>query len=204
MLASFSFAAGQLVSFDGMSPLKDGHKFVPFTGLDTVEYRGITFKDFIDKEIWLIWQQQLSSEEQQWVPGNKFISKTLFGYTWTNTVYITSALSWGTAVPQDTVVAKLVVLDHLNRRHFYPIVAGVHTAEWSQSASPAHSNDLPFVLGPIVNPPWNGKEYFAEIPLGATIIPKRIYIEYVNPGTSGGALSITAITFNRTTARVYS
>ena len=197
MVASLVSAAGQPVSFEGMSPLKDGHKFPWFTGSDTIIYNGITFKDFIYKEIWLIWQQQTSSEEQQWLPGNKSIGKALNGFVWTDTLYITSALSWGTTVPQGATVTTVTVVDQQGTRHTYPIQAGIHTAEWSQSASPAHNNNLPYILGPSTNPPWNCKEYFAAISLGMKMIPKYIYLDYVFPGSSGGAISITAITFNR-------
>lgn len=189
--------ASQPVSFEGMSPLKNGNNIDWLTGSNMLIYDGITFTTWNNKTIFLIWQQNISQEEKRWVPGNKSIGKALAPFSWSDEVYITSGLSWGTAIPQGTTVVNMVIIDQSGRRHAYPIQAGVHTAEWNQGASPAHNNDLKYVLGPSQNPPWNGKEYLARIPLGEAYIPTYVYFEYVNPGTSGGAIGISAVTFNR-------
>ncbi len=188
----------QPVSFEGMAPLKNGNIIDALTGSNVLYHNNIRFETWNEKTIFLIWQQNISPGEWQWVPGNRTIEKDLVGFSTASVLYLASELSWGTAIPQGTVVANIKITDQFGAIHIYPVQAGIHTAEWSQHANPNHSQNLEYVLGPHNFPPfnWNGKEYLARIRLGERYIPTHIFIEYVNPGTSGGAISISAISFN--------
>lgn len=188
----------QPLSFEGFNDIKQGNLINWLTGQSTLYYDGIQF-DANDTGIILIWQQSLSAEEQQWVPGNKTTGKDIQNIQDSNEIFILSSLMWATAINQNTTVTNLILTDESDQNHLYEIKAGIHTAEWSLNSSPLHSRPES-VLGPSSNPNWNGKLYIARIPLGSTYTPKYIYMEYINPGTNGGAIGIEAITFNKVEA----
>jgi hypothetical protein len=102
---------------------------------------------------------------------------------------VVSSLRWAATVPQGTEVARLTATDSAGQRHVFHLLAGVHTAEWAWER-PDLRGKIPHQLPRVAHtwqqqdgraPAFPGHFYYAEFPLGARILVRRVEVQFLHP-----------------------
>ena len=114
-----------------------------------------------------------------------------------DSLVLISFLSLAADVPQDTVVAEVSVTGDNGQTVTLPIRAGVETAEWKTGrGSPEVQHQAPRVAS-IWSGNTNGRNYYAQIPLGQEVRPKKVSITYL---AREGRLYVRSLAFLNKTA----